>query len=280
MIVDWHTNLSPPKENEHAIEYAKKISPTYVADPITFDQKVASEADEFVIITMNFPRLGEMVQNEFVAEHVQRHKGRAIGLACVDPYEPQAPKKLEHAIKEYGLRGLKCSPVYGGFDPWCEEAWALYEVCDRLNVPILWHQSAAYAQFAKHEYGSPTYLDKIARTFPKMKMIVAHLGQPWMEECVVLMRKHPQIYADLSARFHRKWQLYHGLMVALEYKVTDRLLFGSDFPLRSPKEAIDEFRQLNDWGPDVKMPRFPDEVIEDIIYNRPLSLIWENGAQG
>jgi hypothetical protein len=38
-----------------------------------------------------------------------------------------------------------------------------------------------------------------------------------------------------------------------------------------------EFRALNDWGPDVKLPRFPDEVIEDIIGNRPIELVWENG---
>lgn len=278
MLIDWHTNLKVPQYTHNEQEFAARTKPTHAGDPATFAKEVAAVAEQFVIITLNFPRLGQVVPNEFVAEEVKRYPGRAIGLACVDPYEPNAPRKLEHAIKEYGLRGLKCSPVYGGFDPWCQEAWALYEVCNRLGVPILWHQSAAYAQFAKHEYASPSLLDKIARSFPQMKMIVAHLGQPWMEECVVLLRKHPQIFADLSARYHRKWQLYHGLMVALEYGVTDQLLFGSDFPVRSTAEALAEFRALNDWGPEVRMPRFPDEVIEDIINNRPLTLVWEDGA--
>ncbi|MBM3574032.1 MAG: amidohydrolase, partial [Alphaproteobacteria bacterium] len=233
MIIDWHTNLKMPQYGLESADFHKRVLPTQKGDPASFDQHVASVAEKFVIITLNFPRLGQQVPNEFVTEHVKRHRGRAVGLACVDPYEAQAPKKLEHAIRELGLRGLKCSPVYGGFHPWCQEAWALYEVCNRLNVPILWHQSAAYAQNAMHEYGNPTLLDRIARTNPKMKMIVAHLGQPWMQECIVLMRKHPQVFADLSARFHRKWQLFNGLMVALEYGVTDRLLFGSDFPLRS-----------------------------------------------
>lgn len=276
MIVDWHTNLMLPEHDSNQAEIGARTGPTQGGDPVSFEKSVATTAERFVVITIKFPRLGQNVPNEFVAEHVRRYPGRAIGLACVDPYEPQAPEKLEYAIKELGLRGLKCSPVYGGFHPWAQEAWALYEVCNRLDVPILWHQSAAYAQFAKHEYGNPTLLDRIARTFPRMKMIVAHLGQPWMEDCVVLMRKHPQIYADLSARFHRKWQLYHGLMIALEYKVTDRLLFGSDFPLRSTSEALAEFRSLNDWGPEVRLPRFPDELIEDIINNRPLSLVWQD----
>src|SRR5262249_5678832 len=117
-------------------------------------------------------------------------------------------------------------------------------------------------------------LDKIAREFPRLRMIVAHLGQPWMAETVVLLRKHPQLMADLSARFHRRWQLYHGLMLALEYRVTDQLLFGSDFSVRTTEQAPAEFRALNDWGSGVSMPMFPPEIIEDIILNRPFERIW------
>lgn len=279
MLIDWHTNLALP---EHGFEggpatMATRTASTQHGDPASFVKHVASVAEKFVVLTMYFPRIGMRVPNEFVAEHVAKYKGRAIGFAGIDPLEENAPKKLEYAVKELGMRGLKWSPVYGAFDPWCPEAWAIYQTCDRLGIPILWHQSAAFAQFAAHEFGNPTLIDRIARTYPKLKMIVAHLGQPWMGECVVLLRKHPQIFADLSARFHRKWQIYNGLMLAHEYKVTDRLLFGSDFPLRSTSEALAEFRSLNDWGPDVKLPKFPEEVIEDIINNRPIELIWEDG---
>lgn len=280
MIIDWHANMWLP---EHGMEASGssnmqgRTSSTQSGDPASFERHVAAAAEKFIVLTMYFPRIGLRVPNEFVAENIAKYKGRAVGFACVDPFEADAPKKLEHAVKELGFRGLKWSPVYGAFDPWCQEAWAIYATCDRLGIPILWHQSAAYAQFAAHEYGNPTLIDRIARTFPKMKMIVAHIGQPWIGDCIVLMRKHPQIYADLSARYHRKWQLYNGLMLALEYKVTDRLLFGSDFPLRSVDEALAEFRSLNDWGPGVALPKFPEEIIEDIINNRPVELVWEDG---
>jgi uncharacterized protein len=279
MIIDWHTNLGLI---EHGFEagpanMTARTGATQTCDPAAFETHVASTAEKFVIITMYFPRLGIRVPNEFVAETVAKYKGRAVGLAGIDPFEQDAPKKLEHAVKELGLKGLKWSPVYGAFDPWCPEAWAIYATCDRLGVPILWHQSAAFAQFAAHEYGNPTLLDRIARTFPKLRMIVAHIGQPWVEDCVVLLRKHPQIFADLSARYHRKWQLHHAMMLAIEYKVTNQLLFGSDFPLRSTSEALAEFRALNDWGPDVKLPKIPNEIIEDIINNRPIELVWTDG---
>lgn len=280
MLIDWHTNLYLPEHitDELAAEMGGRAGPTSQGDPDRFEEAVAGKAEKFVIITMFFPRLGWKVPNEFVAEFVHKHKGRAIGLAGVDPFEPDAVKKLEYAVKELGLRGLKWSPVYGAFDPWCTEAWRIYAKCDELGIPMLWHQSAAFAQQAAHEYGSPTLIDRIARTFPKLKMIVAHVGQPWVEDCVVLMRKHPQIFTDLSARFHRPYQLRHALITAREYKVTDRILFGSDFPLRTTEEALAEFRAINDFDGGTALPKFPEELIEEIIYERPLELVWEEGA--
>ena len=62
-------------------------------------------------------------------------------------------------------------------------------------------------------------------------------------------------------------------MIANEYMVTDRLLFGSDFPVLTPAEAIARFRAINDWGAGASMPKIPEEVIESIIYERPLSLL-------
>ncbi len=275
MLIDWHTNLALP---EHFAagesEFASRTGQQIGSDPASHERHVAEEAEKFVVIALRFKRLKISVPDEFVADYVKRHEGRAKGFACVDPLDEDAPRELEYAIKELGLHGLKISPVYGGFDPWSDEAGRLYKVCDALQVPLLWHQSAAYATTSFLEYGNPILLDRIGREFPKLRMIVAHIGQPWVGETVVLLRKHPQIFADLSARFHRKWQLYNGLMLALDYKVTDQLLFGSDFPVRTTAAALQEFRGINDWGEKVTLPRFPEEIIEDIIENRPFELVW------
>src|SRR5262249_57495791 len=102
------------------------------------------------------------------------------------------------------------------------------------------------------EWGSWWLLDRVGRAFPRLRMIVAHLGQPMMQETVMLMRKNPNVFADLSARFHRPWQLYHGLRTAIEYRVTDRLLFGSDFTDMKQRDAAADFRGIHDWGDGVR----------------------------
>src|SRR5690606_36391657 len=129
-----------------------------------------------------------------------------------DPSDPDGPAQFERAILKFGLHGLKFSPVYAGFHPWSPEAWRFYEIANELKVPILWHQSAAYADKSTLENGNPILIDKIARSFPELRMILAHVGQPWYGETVVLLRKHKQIFTDLSARYYRHWQCYNALM--------------------------------------------------------------------
>jgi len=276
MIIDWHTNLWLPEHlggDQHK-EMSARTGMSVDADEAAHRAGVAGTAEKFVVLTLRWNRLGIHVPNGYVADYVAKFPGRAIGFACVDPHDADAPEELERAVTGLGLRGLKISPVYAGFDPWSKEAWRLYEVANRLSIPLLWHQSAAYAAQSTLEYGNPILLDKIARAFPDLPMILAHVGQPWIGETVVLLRKHKQLFADLSARYYRQWQCYNALMLALDYKVTDQLLFGSDFPMQTTQAALDSFRAINDWGAGVTLPRFPDEIIEDIIENRPFNLIW------
>jgi predicted TIM-barrel fold metal-dependent hydrolase len=157
--------------------------------------------------------------------------------------------------------------------PWSPAAWRLYEVADSLRIPIMFHQAGAFPAQAVLEYGNPVLLDKIARSFPRLRLIVAHLGQPWIEETVQLLRKHKTMFADLSARYYRRWQFYNAMQQALDYQVTGQLLFGSDFPMQTTQEAADAFRALNDWGPGVSLPRIPEAVIESILYERPFELL-------
>jgi predicted TIM-barrel fold metal-dependent hydrolase len=279
MLIDWHTNLWLPEHMGagQQAELQRKTGRSVDASPDAHRRNVVDACDKFACIAMKWNRLGIHIPNEFVAEYVQEHRGRAVGFACADPADSDGPAQFERAVVKLGLRGLKFSPVYAGFHPWSREAWRFYEIANDLKVPILWHQSAAYADQSTLEYGNPILLDRIARSFPELRMILAHVGQPWIGETIVLLRKHRQLFSDLSARYYRKWQCYNALMLAIDYAVTDQLLFGSDFPIQTTQAAMASFQAINDWGEPVSLPRIPDELIDDILYNRPFELLWPDG---
>lgn len=277
MIIDWHTNLwlddHLSQETRDRMRKSSLGRPTD-ASPERFGREILPIAEKFVVIACRWPLCGYDVPNDFVADHVAQFPGRAVGFACVDPRDPGAADELERVLGKPGMRGLKLAPTYQGFDPWCKEAWQLYEVANHRRIPILWHQAAAYPQASMLEYANPILLDKIARAFPDMKMILAHFGLPWSHVTVQLMRKHPQVFTDVSARMYRPWEMYNAIMRAIDYGVTDRILFGSDFPVQTTQEALDTFRGLRTKFP--SMPEIPGRVIEEIINDRPLSLVWDD----
>jgi uncharacterized protein len=272
-LIDWHTHLylTEHRKGQDVRNMARRgVAGGGKAAP---DQHLAAMRDAGVtkvVVSASARSPHVQVPNDFIADYVHSFPGTAVGFCSVHPREPDALSEVERSIKTLKLRGLKLSPTYQGIDPRSRECWALYELAQALKIPIMFHCGGGYT--GSLEYSDPSLLDKAAQAFPSLRIIVAHLGQPYMEQTVMLMRKNENVWADLSARFHRKWQLYNGLMVAIEYGVTDRLLFGSDFPVRWTRQAEAEFKAINDWGPDVKLPPIPDKVIDDILYHRPFSL--------
>jgi predicted TIM-barrel fold metal-dependent hydrolase len=274
-LIDWHTHCYLPEHMDAGARATMQARGVIGGEASPDDHRrgvVESGAEKFVVIKMP-TKSGRGIPNDFIGEYVGRYPGRAVGFAAIDPTERDAAAELERCVTRLRLRGLKLSPVYHGYDPWSPAVWRLYEMADAYRMPVMFHMGGAYDPEAALEWGSPLLLDRVARAFPSLRIIVAHLGQPMMEETVILLRKNEHVFADLSARFHRRWQLYNGLRAAIEYRVTDRLLFGSDFPVMTTHDAATAFRAINDWGDGVRLPPIPPELIDQILHERPLELL-------
>ena len=274
-LIDWHTHTWKPEHMTAQARSDMKVHGVIGGEATPEDHKKSvadGGAEKFVVI--NAPvRAYKKIPNDFIADYVAQYPGQAVGFASVDPNDPTAAEEFERSVTDLGLQGLKVSPVYQGFDPWSPEAWELYYLANKYDVPVMFHMGGMYDPHGTLEWGNPLRLDKVGRAFPDLRIIVAHFGQPNMQETAMLMRKNTNVFTDLSARFHRKWQLYNGLMVAIEYKVTDRILFGSDFPVMTTMDAVNAFKNINDWGEGINLPKIPPDLIDEIIYNRPFDLL-------
>lgn len=215
---------------------------------------------------------GSENQNDAIAAYAQEHPDRIIGFMSVDPTHPGAVEEMERAY-QLGLRGLKLGPIYQDFHPHDGRAFRVYEKAAAFDIPILIHQGTTFPQDAPLKYADPLLLEDIAWAFPDLKIVIAHMGHPWMEETIVLIRKHPSLFTDISALFYRPWQFYNGLVLALEYGVQEKLLFGSDWPFTTPAETMSQLRQINQFTEGTSLPRISEEVIEAIISRDSLSLL-------
>jgi predicted TIM-barrel fold metal-dependent hydrolase len=226
-----------------------------------------------VVLAFAAPAVGFVVPNDYVAAYVNEHREKLIGFASVDPRDADAPAELRQAVEGLGMEGLKLGPIYQHFDPLSERAFAVYEVAQELGLPVIWHQGTTFVRDAPLEWARPLTLDAVARAFPELRIVIAHLGHPWMEEAMATIRKHPTLFSDISALESRPWQYYNGLVAAVEYGVQDKILFGTDYPFSTVERTLAGLRGINRLVEGTPLPKVPDAVIEAIIERPTLELL-------
>jgi hypothetical protein len=192
----------------------------------------------------------------------------------LDPNEPGWLDDFERSHRDLKLKGVKLGPIYAGFDPTDPALDPLYAGCVKHNLPVLIHVGASFVRFGPLEWSRPILIDAIARRFPDLKIIMAHLGHPWEGETIAVLRKHPNVYSDVSALHYRPWQFYHSLMLAQEYGALGKLLFGSDYPFTTPGASIDGLRNINRYCAGTSLPRVSETAVEELIHRDAVGILW------
>ncbi|MFN8591071.1 MAG: amidohydrolase family protein [Thermomicrobiales bacterium] len=218
-----------------------------------------------VVFGMKARLAGFWVPDDYIAEFITAAPDRLIGFASCDPTQPRCMEELREGIEGLGLAGVKLGPMYAGFDPRDERCAPVYRYCQERGLPILFHTGTTFIRAAPLGFTRPWLFDEVAITYPELRMVLAHVGHPFGEECLVVIRKHPHVYADISALYYRPWQFYTMLIAAQEYKVTHKLLFGTDYPFAGGVDSIDGLRNANHIIANSGLPRVADETISGIL---------------
>ena len=222
--------------------------------------------DRVIVFGLRASHVGVDVPQEMVAEFVREHPDRFAGWCSVNPADDDCVQQLEYCVSDLGLRGLKVAPIYQNWDPQDSRHLPFFRKAEELDIPVNIHQGTSFVRSGPLKYANPILLEDIALACPRLRIIISHMGHPWEDECVVLIRKHPNLYANISALHYRPRRHYNALMSALEYGVEHKLIFGSDFPSATPDQVISGQRKVNDVVEGTHFPRFPEAAIERIIY--------------
>ncbi|HSB16326.1 MAG TPA: amidohydrolase family protein [Bryobacteraceae bacterium] len=278
MIVDCHSHVFayPGHLSDEFVREANLRSRGHPIDlNVTSDKhwKAMAGVDKVIVFGMRAFHSGIFTPNEYIAEYAALHPDKVIGFAGVDPSVDDVRETLEHAIGKLKLRGVKLGPVYQNVHPTDPRMMAVYEFCQARRVPIMIHQGTTFPRKAPSKYALPILLEDVALAFPDLKMVIAHLGHPWIDDTLVLIRKQPNFYADISALHYRPWQFYNALITAKEYGVLDKLLFGSDYPFTTPEASIDALRNFNRLVEGTNLPRLAPDDIERLIASPTLEYL-------
>lgn len=232
MIIDSHAHIYPDKLARKA---ARSIGDFYDIDMLL---KVGDEAgvDKFLVHSVATTPHQVRSINSFIAKSVSEHPDRFIGFATLHPgCGDEIPEIVDEAI-ELGLSGIKLHPDFQEFDIDAPEAMRMYEVLEG-RLPILFHTGDYRTQYSK-----PTKIIKVLEKFPKLDIIAAHFGA-WSEWGYGSKElSEAGVYVDSSSSFYAMSP--ERIMEMIHIFGTDKIFFGSDYPMWNVKKELETFMSL------------------------------------
>jgi predicted TIM-barrel fold metal-dependent hydrolase len=169
----------------------------------------------------------------------------AIGVADPTRTDAEHLRRVEAVLAARRVRALKAylgylhhAPDDPGYRPY-------YELAERHQLPFVFHTGDTYSPLAKLRYAQPLLVDDVAVDHPKVKFVLAHLGNPWLTDAAEVIYKNVNVWADLSGlvvgdadsftaeeRRETLHEAQDALRRAFRYaERPNRFLYGSDWPL-------------------------------------------------
>ncbi|MEW5847657.1 MAG: amidohydrolase family protein [Myxococcota bacterium] len=167
--------------------------------------------------------------------------------------------KVDVKRVEEGLRSGKygCIKIYLGYvhqyahDKAYEPA---YQLAEKYDVPVVFHTGDTYSTRAKLKYADPLTIDEVAVDHPRVRFVIAHCGNPWIESAAEVAYKNPNVFLDGSALLIGELDKMPREKVD-EYVVRPlrwifgyvedpgKLMFGSDWPLTDVASYVAAFQR-------------------------------------
>jgi predicted TIM-barrel fold metal-dependent hydrolase len=173
------------------------------------------------------------------------YSDRIIGFGTINPGKPKNEKEIVDEYFARGFKGLKFTLPSKRYDH--DDFLDYYEKAEQYGMPVLFHtgvvvrNSITESEDISSEYMRPVYLDRIARLFPRLRMVAAHMGDPWFGEAYNTSQKNPLLWLDISGK--GIWLKANALREHLGIRVrAEKIVFGLDEP------SSQYVRVINAWN--------------------------------
>ena len=161
-------------------------------------------------------------------------------FASIHPMDPDPVGKVQK-ILDAGLLGLKLHPFYQNL-PVDHKGWyPIYDAWQETGLPLLFHSGSDVA-FMGQDFADPHRFKSIRKNFPKLVMVVAHMGG-WLK-CEEFFNElcgcDVMIDTSCSARF---CPIELGQKIVSKHGA-DNILFATDCPWGVQCEHIEFVKKI------------------------------------
>lgn len=187
--------------------------------------------------------------NEFIAGYVKENPRRLLPCGSVHPRHSRNVMADVEQIVRLGIRLIKIHPPHQLLYPndyltGVKELEIIYRAAEANGIPVMFHTGTSIFPGARNKYGDPIYVDDVAVDFPRLKILLAHGGRPlWMDTAFFLVRRHPNVYLDISGIPPKALLKYFPRLE----DIASKTLFGTDWPgpgVPQIRKNLDDFGAL------------------------------------
>jgi len=217
--------------------------------PVSTEQTLAAMDDggvELSLISAWCGPQGWLIDNDEVEAAVNAAPERLCGLIGVDLNDPMgAVREIRRRAAGGRFVGVRVVPWLWNLPPNDRRYYPIYVASIEAGLPFC-TQIGHTGPLCRSEPGRPIpYLDEVLLDFPELTVIGGHVGYPWIEEVLSLVRKYPNLYVDTSAyAVHR---LPPAFVEFMRGPGRSRVMFGTNWPMLSPRQCLE---RLDDLGLD------------------------------
>lgn len=229
MIIDCHVHLNhyegaPVSLEERRDRLVAQIEKHHLDRCLVITSYLANE---------HRPSVTEVIEATRHIPQVSVLEG--ISLTGRAPFDLAA---TEERLRRKEVVGLKLYPGYEYYYPTDGVCERIYDLAMAYDVPVMIHTGDTYNIRAKIKYSHPLHVDEVAVDHPDLKIVMAHLGNPWFRDTAEIIYKNPNVYADISGLVLGDIKTgFEGWLADQVKEIIgfagdpDKLLYGTDWPI-------------------------------------------------
>jgi predicted TIM-barrel fold metal-dependent hydrolase len=154
-------------------------------------------------------------------------------------------------LKEGFIKGVKLYCGYEHHYPFDKRYQRVYDMCVEFGVPVMIHTGDTFSNKGKIRFSHPLNIDDVAVDNPDLKIVMCHLGNPYILDCQEILYKNKNVYADISGlvfgsftSFSKKY-IVSKVIELLNYAGEPHyLLYGTDWPISNMSSYLNFVQNL------------------------------------
>ena len=238
VIIDTHTHIFPDTSAASILELTSKKFKVKVYGKGTAADLI-SRMDENGInyAVIHMVALNPRAVKEINTWLIKLKEPRFIKFGTLHPYLKDFREELNR-LKENGIKGIKLQPEVQGFTvDNADLTYPLYEALAENGMTVMFHVGGNPTTHSQQR-SQPEMILNVAKDFPELKVIAAHLGglNMWSEVAELLAGRE-NVYMETSMTYEKispKWAekiiRKHG---------HHKIFFGTDYPFAPTKKCIE-----------------------------------------